>query len=203
MPQDLTLIGLCGPAGSGKDTAADHLVREYGFVRASFAEAPRSMLEALLSHINADHAYLYEPRLKPQPIPVLGTSYRQLMQTLGTDWARNMLDADIWLRVLARHLGLDVDQPVHDRIVVTDIRYPNEAAWLKQHGGHLVGIQRPDAPAVRPHTSEQHFNALHAAADTTIVNSSSQLAGLHSLLDGLMHQLGVEERPALAEHPWV
>lgn len=198
---DITLIGLCAAAGSGKDTAADHLCARYGFVRASFAEAPRTMLEALLSYINADHAYLHEPGLKEFPIPVLGYSYRLLMQTIGTDCMRNMIDGDIWLRVLASHLGLDAGQPVHDRIVVTDVRYPNEAAWLKHHGGHLVGIQRPYALPVRGHSSEQHFEELHAQADTTIVNCSSHLAGLHTLLDGLMHQLGLAERPHLGPYP--
>ena len=198
---DVILIGLAAAAGSGKDTAADHLCARYGFVRASFAEAPRVMLEALLSHIGVDHAWLHEPRLKESPMPVLEHSYRTLMQTLGTEWGRNMVGHGLWVRVLEHHLGLDVAQPVHDRIVVTDVRYPNEAALLRQHGGHLVGITRPDAPAVRPHSSEAHFAELHAEADTTIVNCSSHLAGLHTLLDGLMHQLGVDERPALGPYP--
>jgi len=96
---DVTLIGLAAAAGSGKDTAADHLCARYGFVRASFAEAPRVMLEALLSHIGVDHAWLHEPRLKESPMPVLEHSYRTLMQTLGTEWGRNMVGHGLWVRV--------------------------------------------------------------------------------------------------------
>lgn len=196
---DVVLVGLCGRAGSGKDTAADHLCAHYGFVRASFAEGPRVMLEALLAHLGEDHAWLYEPAMKERPIPTLGASYRKLMQTLGTDWGRDMVGWRLWIDILARHLGLDNAAPVHDRIVVTDVRYPNEAVWLKGQGGHLLMVSRTTAPPVREHSSEQHFAQLQHMADTMICNDDTRLESLHSLLDGTMADLGCELRPALAE----
>jgi hypothetical protein len=43
------------------------------------------MLDTLLSDAGVNYTYLYEPSLKNQPIPSLGVSARELMQTLG-DW---------------------------------------------------------------------------------------------------------------------
>jgi hypothetical protein len=193
--EPLILLGLTARAGSGKDTAADYLCQRYGFVRAGFADAPRNMLEALLEHVGVDHAWLFEPTLKERSIPVLGTSYRRTMQTLGTEWGRDMLDWDLWVRVLDAHLGLTADRPVHDRIVITDVRFPNEAAWLHEQGGHLVRLVREQTAPVHPHISEQYTDKL--AADSAIVNNSPTIAGLHSLLDGLMAQLRCEEREPL------
>lgn len=32
------LIGICGQAGSGKDTVADHLCKNFSFVKVAFAD---------------------------------------------------------------------------------------------------------------------------------------------------------------------
>ncbi|MGK3946065.1 hypothetical protein ABK046_47920, partial [Streptomyces caeruleatus] len=87
--------------------------------------------------------------------------------------------------------------PVHDRIVVTDCRYPNEALWLRTEGAHLVGITRRQALAVREHSSEQHAEMLYGQADTLIVNDDSSLASLHQQLDGLMATLQLDTRAPL------
>lgn len=197
---DLTLIALCGRAGSGKDTVAQHLVQRYGFVTASFAEAPRQMLEALLAVADVDHAWLFERDKKERTMPTIGLSYRQMMQTLGTEWGRG-LDADLWCRVLARSLGLDIGAPVHDRICITDVRYLNEAALAHHHGGKIVGIVRPSAVPVLDHSSEtEPSRIISTLAETTLLNDGS-IAGLHDLVDGLADSWGLDRRSALP-HGW-
>lgn len=196
MSTGLTLIGLCGPAGAGKDTVADHLCQRFGFVRASFAEAPRQMLEALCSYANVDHAHLHERQLKERDMPVLRASYRRAMQTLGTEWGRLQMDMDLWVRVLESHLGLATNSPVHDRIVITDVRYPNEAEAIERWGGRLVGVTRPQAMAVRAHSSEAYIGTLWGRCQTLLVNDSS-LPGLRGLIDGMAAELGLQPRDTL------
>lgn len=199
--KDLTLIGLTGPAGAGKDTVARFMCQRFGFVSASFAAAPRAMLEALLSHVGADHAYLFEPTLKEQKIPGIGASYRQLMQTLGTEWGREQIDPEIWVRALQCSLGLlkDAFAPVHDRIVITDVRMPNEAEMVEGAGGLLVAITRPQAAAVRPHSSESHIGTLYGCARHYLVNDSS-LPGLQGQIETLCsYTLGLDSRPPLGD----
>jgi hypothetical protein len=198
-PEALTLIGLIGQAGSGKDTAADYLCQRYGFVRASYAAAPRAMLEALLSTLNIDHAWLFERQLKERAMPVLGLSYREMMQTLGTEWGRG-LDADIWVRALAATLGLDTGYWVHDRIVVTDARYANEAQFLLQHGARLISLQRSQATAVRDHSSETSISTLVEWATVSLVNNTDRPSDLHARLDGAMDDWGIVQRPTSAPH---
>lgn len=185
------LIGLCGRAGSGKTTAADYLRAAHEFEPVAFADAIKDMLDQHLTARNIDYAHLYEPKLKEQPLPRIGLSARELMQRLGD--AFRGADPDYWIKALADTAGLlglpAHRQPVHDRIVVLDVRYPNEAAWLIEQGGVLIRLHREQATPVRAHSSEQYIDDLPASVD--LVNDGPTLAGLHALIDGALESLGV------------
>ncbi len=180
---DPIIIGLCGSAGVGKDTAASYLEQAHGFVTYAFADPLRNMLEALLVEAGLDYAYIYERHLKEQPIPGLGLSYRHLAQTLGTEWGRALAD-DFWLRLAALNLGLPA-APIHDRIVITDVRFPNEAAWVEQHQGRVVRIFRPVA-AVRAHTSEALVDQIVPWAR---IDNTGTVDQLHEQLDAMVAAL--------------
>lgn len=197
MSSDVTLIGLTGLAGTGKDSAAAYLCEQYGFVQASFADPIRSMAHVFLEEAGLDHAWLFERSRKELDIPGLGVSARALMQTLGTEVGR-ALSPNLWIKHLALRLGLDDNAgsaPVHDRIVVSDVRFVNEAAWLRARRGCLVRLHRNSAPAVRLHASEQQVLDLPASVD--LFNHGPTLEGLHTLLDGVMADLQVSRREAL------
>lgn len=183
MTRDPLLIGLTGLAGAGKDTVADRLCSAHGFERHAFAEPIRDMLTALLTSAGIDYDYLFERDLKELPVPHLGVSGRRLMQTLGTEWGR-MVDPDLWVRHAALSLGLhDLPRsaPIHDRIVITDVRFPNEAAWIESLGGRVIRVTR-QAPAVAAHESEQHITQLPC---TLAIDNTGTLADLHEQVDGL------------------
>lgn len=187
----VTIVGLTGRAGSGKSAAAEYLVRRYGFLAVSFAGPLKSMLETMLVEASIDYFYLHEPKLKNEPIgELLGLSARTLMQRLGTEWGR-ALHPDLWVHLLERNVGLP-DAPVHDRIVITDVRFPNECAWLRKHDGVLIRLHREQAVPVSEHASEAWIAELHA--DVDLVNNGPTLAGLHSLLDGAMADRDIDPR---------
>lgn len=144
------IIGLAGPARSGKDSAADWLVRTHGFTRLALADPLRDMLELGLG---------LEPRWlqddKDQPIPWLGVSARRLLQTLGTEWGRKLIHQDLWVLALHRRIQALADET--DRLVISDVRFPNEAHWVRQHGAlwHIDRRQRPGLSAsAAAHSSE-------------------------------------------------
>ncbi|WP_337878409.1 hypothetical protein [Caldimonas sp.] len=183
------LIGITGLAGSGKDTAAHQirkLLRDDGqqAALAALADPIKDMLLAL----GVPAPYMTERALKEQPVPGIGLSYRALAQTLGTEWGR-ALDADLWIRVAelrARHyVGEDGIIPT---LIYTDIRFPNEAAWMRRHGGRLLRIVRPGVAPVRPHASEQHIQ--HMEVDVEIDNSAS-VDELRATLAHVLHRWGM------------
>ena len=193
--QKTTVVGLIGRAGTGKDTAAAHLCAHYGFVRVAFADPLKNMIEVHLEERGIDHAYLYEPGWKDMPIPGIGFSAREMLQRLGD--AYRQMDPDFWVRALADVLGMrgspTLWAPVHDRIVISDVRYPNERDWVHSCGGTLVRLVRETAPAVRNHSSDQHAD--YMPADHTLVNNGPSLYGFHTLLDGTIAAIGIDQRP--------
>ena len=188
---DPVIIGLAGRAGSGKSTAAEYLRRRYDFECIAFADALKDCLALLMADRGIDHAVLHEQRFKTVPLDAMhDTSARQLMQSLG-DWGRQVARG-FWVHQLAHRHGLTEGRnPVHDRICITDVRYPNEEEWLLHKGGALLRITRQAAGNTDPHSSEQWADSLLAHA--TIPNDGS-LAGFHTRLDQIMAMLDVPER---------
>lgn len=188
------LVAFAGLAGAGKDTAAEYLCAHYGFVRAAFADVLKDMAAQMLDDAGHGYANLYEPGLKERPIAGLhNISARRLMQTMG-DWGRE-LHPDIWVTLLAGRLGMHPSQhnPVHDRIALSDVRFPNEAAWAQAQGGTLVLITRAQAEAVHEHISEQHISAL--PVDCQLANDGATPLSLWLQLDVLMAEMGLGKAP--------
>ena len=153
----MILIGLSGLAGSGKDTVRAMLERE-GFVGLAFADPIRSMIRELLIGSGIDDAYLDERELKETIIPELGVSYRHMAQSLGTEWGRN-LQKDFWLRITAAFV-VDQMNAGETHFVISDVRFANEAEWVRSKGGQIWRIHREGLASVRPHVSESGVDSI-------------------------------------------
>jgi hypothetical protein len=173
------LIGLTGKAGAGKDTAAQYLVSEHGYRIASFAAPLRAMLMGLLGYAGQHSGWLTERALKEEPIPGLGHSYRALAQTLGTEWGRQCLGEHFWTRLMAAHM----EAHPAARWVITDVRFPNELAFLRAADGVLWEVVRYGLPEVRQHVSEC---ALGTAEPDAVLFNLGDLEQLHLRVDALL-----------------
>lgn len=181
----LRLIGLVGYAGTGKDTVRQLLESEHGFTGLAFADPMRTMLRALFTANGLDEKYIDERDHKEAPIEDLLTdqpvTYRQMAQTLGTEWGRN-LSSDFWLQIAGAHIA-HRRQRGERLFVISDVRFVNEARWVKDAGGELWRIHRPDVLPVRPHASEAEIE--HIECDRLIDNSGS-LDDLWTRVDSVM-----------------
>lgn len=134
------IIGFGYRAKSGKDTAGQHLVANYGFTRIANADA----LKEVVSIITGENAH--DPEFKQSPT-CLGVSGGSALQIIGV--ALRDKFPDIWIKAS----GLEQTARFVDRVVVTDVRFQNEADAVKSLGGILVRINRPGF-AGDSHTSE-------------------------------------------------
>lgn len=142
------LIALAGPAYCGKDTVAAILKKQFPVKSVAFADPIRDALRAMLG-LNDDHFFGH---LKEVDIPWLGKSPRKLMQTLGTEWGRGLIHEDLWLLIAGRKINDLMASGYH--AVVTDCRFENEAAYIRNQGGVIWHIERNGTKSVSAHKSE-------------------------------------------------
>ena len=160
------VIGLTGYAQSGKDTLASILVEKYGYSRVAFADKIRDFLYGINPMVACSPTgYLRDlvnlvgwDKAKQEP------QVRRLLQDLGIS-ARELIDENIWVTTALRHVGKD------ERVVVTDVRFENEAMMIKLMGGQLWRVRRPGVEAVNSHVSETQLDGYKV--DQIFVNSGS------------------------------
>jgi len=173
------IVAFSGPAGSGKTTAAKHLVGEHGYRRIRFADPLNDMLRDFgLTFDQIDGP------LKETPCDTLcGKTPRRAMQTLGDEWGRQLIGGDIWVRAWERRLKEAMLWSSDTRSVVDDLRYPNELDALLKHDALIVRVHRPAVLAVEAHASENHtlFSQRVLINDST---TSDFVNRLELLLDG-------------------
>ena len=170
------LIGLTGRARSGKTTAAEHLARTYLLEQYAFADPLRDGLMAIFNLDPTD----FEGDRKEQPLGWLDCSPRQLMQSMGTEWARNTVHPDVWVKLAEQNLEyMTKALGAVLGFVVSDVRFENEADLIRRRGGTVIHILRPNALAVNPHISEAGIAA--NSADLTLPNYGTVESFLRSL----------------------
>lgn len=163
MSKPFTLIGLTGPASSGKDTVADLLVTHCGFVKVAFADP----LKAEVSDaFGIEPMYLSRRETKEHPMTSLALrkcradgfvgrimiahqeqgllldldaprSPRQVMQWWGTDYRRQQSQA-YWTQQTSARISYMMRERLATRIVITDCRFPNEIDMVRSSYGGLV-----------------------------------------------------------------
>lgn len=147
------IIGLSGYAQSGKDTTAELLCLNYGFKRISFALPMRDALYTLNPYLmHDDLGYSYRladdvdehgwDKAKQNP------EVRRLLQVMGTEVGRQIFGESFWIEQAFKRAA------EYERVVFSDVRFPNEADAIKNHGGQVWRINRHNHPAVNAHASE-------------------------------------------------
>ena len=202
------LIGLVGKKRAGKDTFAARLIAEHGFVKVSFsapvkeaALAVDPIISAWAVGLGAIHTERLSDVVKEygwegaKEVPEV----RRVLQCLGTDAIRT-LDPDFWVRAgMARAKDLRIEtteirnflgdlirtvggQPV----VITDVRFRNEAAAIKAAGGILVRVERPGSDDGDTHASEVELDTY--PVDRLVYNGGT-VPQLHNQADAVAASL--------------
>lgn len=174
-PRETFLYGITGFKGSGKDTFASYVLKENpGFVRVAFADTLKDLVSKVFS---LDRNLLDDPQgkdtlfetpitidahltmliaatgLNLQPKGLLAHSAREVLQFVATDYIREV-SPDYWLVK-----GMDKVRELRGRgchILITDVRFENEAQLLRDQGGKIISIRRlARKMTVDAHVSEQ------------------------------------------------
>jgi len=151
------LIGLTGYAGVGKDTVANILRARHGYKRYAFADKLKSFVyelnpliiakdpDDILVHLrDAVDEYGWDFVKRAYPLA------RHYLQKTGV-WFRENVDKNYWVNVVAERWYADGCP----NAVFTDVRFPNEVAWIRSAGGVVIRVHRPGVGPVNDHESER------------------------------------------------
>lgn len=137
-----TLVGVHGPLDGGKDTVANYLQAKFPdkFSRYAFAGPIK---QACMIMFGFTKEQMEDRALKEAVDPFWGFAPRKAMQLLGTEYGRDMLRKDVWIR--RAEMEIIKNQKAGRGVIITDVRFENEAEWLRaQPGAMLIYLKVPD-----------------------------------------------------------
>lgn len=149
------IVGLMGKARSGKDTAADILVEEFGYKNVAFSDEVKRIA---IEHFGCTHEEVYVEKTALS---------RRILQGIG-DGLREEIDKNIWIDKVLNEGSRD------KLLAIPCIRYHNEAKVVRSLGGVIVKIVRDDRPDIEynaDHVSEMEQEGI--VPDITIYNNST------------------------------
>lgn len=144
----MKLIGILGPAGSGKTTVGKILVEKYDYKQLAYADALKDVASVMFGwdrkllegDTNESRAFrettddFWSKKFNMLVTP------RIMMKHLGTEVLRECLNKDIWVMIMERRLQN------HDKVVITDVRFKNEIKLINSLDGKLVEVFRDPVP---------------------------------------------------------
>jgi hypothetical protein len=178
----ITCIGFAGWARSGKDTAAAYLVENYGYTRMSFAAPMKEALYRLNPRITINNVLGTPIRTGVDiygwdDLKEHGPEVRELLQRFGTEVGREMFGENFWVEYALQNVSDG------SKVVVSDVRYPNEADAIKALGGSVWRINRLGVFAANDHASE---HALDNYDFDGVIDNSSSISELNRQLEGVL-----------------
>lgn len=145
------IIGIHGLKRSGKDSVGDWIADSLypdKVKKESFAAPIRRF---------AENTFGVTEENRNDPIQGLQLTGRALLQLLGTEVCR-AIHPDFWVRSLAYRTGIEYEKDEvnnlipssekvdWDHLVITDVRFENEAEFIKEAGGVVVFVSRTPRP---------------------------------------------------------
>lgn len=146
----MKVIGIGGQLGSGKDTLADYLAKKLNerqcndnvklWNRIGFAHAVKKVF---MDTFDVSWDFIEEWKRKSDPPPGFDLPIRQCLQFIGDGFRK--MKSNIWIEV-----GLRTNK----NIIISDVRYINEAKAIKEKGGLAVLVWRKGWENNDPNPSE-------------------------------------------------
>jgi hypothetical protein len=138
------IVAVTGRKFNGKDTIAEYLVKYHGYTQMSYAEPIKHICKYLFD-FNDEQCYGDK---KETLDPRWNTTPRKLFQFIGTDLFRNQMnqvipdiDDKFWALCCHKKIQKLLDSDKNARVVISDVRFPNELSMLQELGYNTMSIR--------------------------------------------------------------
>lgn len=130
----MKIIGLSGKRGTGKTTLADILHKHFEWTSVSFAAKMKYIVRSAF-HLSSSHT---DGELKETPLKEYGgATPRDIMIATGRFFRQ--FDDLFWVKQALEFIPFGVNV---DPVVISDVRYKNEADYIKKLGGKVIRLER-------------------------------------------------------------
>lgn len=162
----LKIIGLAGHIGAGKTLAAA-MVPEATAIQ--WADPIYRGLAALL---DVPEEILRDRANKESAVAVAGIDVvpRHLTRTLGTEWGRELIHPDLWVRLTVARIAAIAAATDCQTFAICGTRFLNEMAAIRENAGEVWWIDRPGTEP-GPHASDRVI--VRENCDRVIVNDGT------------------------------
>lgn len=172
-----------GLAGSGKDTCAEYLIKQYGFIRYAFGDKVKDLARCLFGfseeQLYGNEKEIVDKRWNITPresFQVLGTEFGQYF--LHKEFPRlNVSDREFWSKQFEYWYNNEYKKNRNLRIVITDVRFLHEVKTIKNLNGYIIQIIRPSLikTKIHNHCSETEQNSIpQTLISKTIYNDKTK-----------------------------
>lgn len=127
------LIGLAGNLGCGKNYIAENIINK---------KLLNSIVIGFGDHVKVEASRLFGFQFHELFVEKNEIS-RKRLQTFATEENRNVLGEDTWVNALFMWIKL-LNTRGFDNFIIPDVRFENEAKFIKKNGGILIKIIAPD-----------------------------------------------------------
>jgi len=168
------IIGLAGPAGVGKTTAAKWLQRSADYKLISFANP---LKESLVVLTGLDLSWFTDQDKKEREIPwIPNITPRKLMQLFATEFIRDVICHDFFIQRMQQQISQLMRNGIS--LVIDDVRFDNEANLIRENDGVIVHLQRNFTPKIdsKSHASEKGVSIQSEDYVLNIPDHSTELA---------------------------
>ena len=171
------LIGIIGPKGSGKSTLANIIQQKYNFELMSFASVVKDISSIIFGYdrellegetkesriwretIDKDWSKLLNKDITP----------RITLQIIGTEFGRKILGQNIWIEVLKNKISKNKNK----NIIISDIRYENEAQFIRDNKGILIRVSKSNLEFNLSETHSSEMELYNIKEDHSIENNGT------------------------------
>ena len=181
------IIAICGEIGAGKDTSATYLAFNYGYKIIGLSDPVYEAVYRLnpaivIGHHRAVYLQTLVDKDGWDATKRMYPAVRQMLRTQGTENGRNVHGPYCWINIAKSRMA----ESGHPLWVIRDLRFPDEAEWIKSEGGviwRIEGRTSPEVASLPTHVSESHKNQF---ACDRIIQNDGELPTLYRRINEIM-----------------
>lgn len=191
----MSIIGICGKGGSGKDSIANYLIQKYEYARVAAADA---MKVDLCKYLDMDLTTLESYKnINLYLTDIAGNgignfSIRRFLQLYGMDMRYRIKDT-YWLERSIKMKTDELQNTGQSKIVVSDVRFEIEYDWIEEQNGIMIYVEGRTGLTKNEseHISEQFVNTTAKSACDHIIDNSLDFTHLYKQVDKVMNEKNI------------